>query len=146
MKDLTEPAVPAETPSRVRRRRRRGVPAPRGSRREPFLVPAREQRVDALAYFALNQAAVLGGSLKLNGDALVARAQVAHFMHSIQINWCASLHISDIGHGIIGPGEYWILCKPAQFRQSLGKRGFRASQRIIVRPQVARGILRVMAS
>jgi hypothetical protein len=58
------------------------VPARRGK----LSIPARKQRVDALIYFSLNQAAAAGGRLEFNGDPLVFGAQVAQFVDSIQTN------------------------------------------------------------
>jgi hypothetical protein len=113
--DLTEPAVPADTPSLDRLRWLRAVPA----HREKLFIAAREQRVDALTYFSLNQSAAGGRRLEFNGDALVSDAQVAQFVDSIQVNLCAGRHIDEIGNDIIDPDKNWILCKPAQFRQGL---------------------------
>jgi hypothetical protein len=89
-------------------------------RRGKLFIPAREQRVDALTYFSLNQTAAGGGSLEFNGDALVSGTQVAQFVDSIQVNPCAGRSIDKIGHHIIDPDKKWILCEPAQFRQGLG--------------------------
>jgi hypothetical protein len=115
VEDLTKPAVPADPPSLDRRRWLLAVPAGR----EKLFIAAREQRVDALTYFSLNQSAAGSRGLEFNGDALVSGAQVAQFVDSIQVNLCAGRHIDEIGDDIIDPDKNWILCNPAQFRQGL---------------------------
>jgi hypothetical protein len=74
-------------------------------RRGKLFIPAREQRVDALTYFSLNQMAAAGGRLEFNGDALVSGAQVAQFVDSIQINLNAVRPIDKIGNDIIDPDK-----------------------------------------
>jgi hypothetical protein len=81
---------------------------------------AREQRVDTLIYFSLNQSAAASGGLKLNGDALVFGAQVPQLVDSIHIERQAGRSIDQIGDHALDPAKERVLCQPAQFRQRLG--------------------------
>ena len=116
VEDPSEPAVQANTPSRDPRLCLWVGRALFGK----LSIAAREQRVDTLINFSLNQTAAAGGSLELNGDALVFGAQVPQLVDSIHIEMPAGRGIDEIGDYAVDSVEEWVLCQPAQFRQRLG--------------------------
>jgi hypothetical protein len=77
--------------------------------------PACEERVDTLINFPFREAAVAGGCLEFDGNALVLSAPLPKFAHGIYADIGPGREIAEIRHYVLDPGEERIPRQAAQF-------------------------------